>query len=147
LYGRAVGCDGDDRGHERGGPGVRRDDVGDAHDLEMARRRRFGRIGDTEHAAPARVDGVDEPGGQPRPAVADHEHAVVLVERDAGVYHDAADAGAAVVDAVAVQVLDPALGREHERDLGLAHLPPPAHSTGTGGVPTADVAPVTRVKI
>ena len=53
--------------------------------------------------------------------MAHDEHVVRLLERDALLDHQAPDARAAVVAQVAVQLLDPRLGREDERDLRLAH--------------------------
>ena len=106
AVGRKVGDRGDELAHRRVGG----DDAVDLHQLEVARRRRLGRIEDAEDAPSTRVDGLDEADRQPGPAVAHDKDAVLLVERERGVHDDAPNARAAVVDTVAVQVLDPALG-------------------------------------
>ena len=58
------------------------------------------------------------------------EHVVRLFERDALLDHQAAHARAAVVAEMPVQLLDPRLGREDERDLGFARHSDPVDVGG-----------------
>ena len=83
--------------------------------------RRLGEIVHAEHPPSARVHVGDERLRQRRPAMAHDQHVVRLLERDALLDHEAPDACASVIAQVTVQLLDPRLGREDERDLRLAH--------------------------
>ena len=64
----------------------------------------------------------DEGDGQRGPAVAGDQDVVGLLERHAGLDDDAANARAAVVGEVPMQLLDPGVGRERERDLRFPHV-------------------------
>ena len=88
---------------------------------EVRPARRLGEIVHAEHAPPACVHVGDERARQRRPAMTHDEHVVRLLERDALLDHEAAHPRAAVIGQVAVQLLDPRLGREDERDLRFAH--------------------------
>ena len=90
------------------------------------------------------VDRVDEAERERRPAVAHDERVVLLVERDRRFDHDLAHACAAVVGEVAVQLLDPRFGREHQRDgrfhdghraVGSRASDVPTRSSDCGAVP------------
>ena len=83
------------------------------------------------------------------------QHVVRLFERDALLDHETPDARAAVVAQVTVQLLDPRLGREHERDLRLAHGLPAVGAArcrsatpgSNGAAWCSGVAPVARTSV
>ena len=82
--------------------GVRRNHPVDAQRGEKLATRRFLGIEDTEQAATAPVDRLDERPRQPGPAMTHDERAVLLVERQRRVHDDLADSRTAVIGEVAV---------------------------------------------
>jgi hypothetical protein len=124
----------------------------DAHRDEVVLARWFLGIKDTEHSAAAPVHGGDQTMGERRPAIAHDEDVVVLVERDRRLDDDLTDASTAVMSKVTMELLDPRLRREDQRDgrLPRRHRPPaspaPTRSSVSGSVPRADAAPVVRAK-
>ena len=135
-------------GHDPGRPARRRDE---AIDPETG-----GQVGsalgvtDDEDAPAALVERIDERTRERRPPLPRDQDVELLVQRDRGVEDQAAHTSAAVIRAVAVEVVDPRLGGQDECDLGLpdhrlAPRPVASSSSASGGAPVAGTAPVTRV--
>ena len=78
--------------------------------------RRFFGIEDADDPPTTAVDRAHEAERQRGPPIAHDERVVLLVERDGRLDHDLTHACPAVVGEVAVQLLDPRFGREHQRD-------------------------------
>ena len=79
-----------------------------------------------------------------RPTMPGDEHVVRLFERALGLDEQRADPGTAVIGEVPVQLLDPDVGRERQRDLGLSHF---VLSGANGVCPCRRGAPVERTSI
>src|SRR5262249_12928169 len=93
---------------------------------------------DTEHEPAAAVHFVDETHGERWPPVTGDEHVVRILERERGVDEHLPYARAAVVGAVTMQLLDPWVGREDERDRDLdRHVQPFAIGLGNTSAPVA----------
>jgi hypothetical protein len=105
--------------------GVRRQHPIGTHRHEELTTGRLVGVEHPEQATVASVHRVDERARETRPAVADDERAVVLVERERWIHDHLTDAGASVVGEVPMEALDPCLRREDEGDLRLGHPLPP----------------------
>src|SRR5205823_3417386 len=79
------------------------------------------------------------------------QYVVGLLQRHARFDDEAPHAGATVITEMAMELLDPRIGREHQGDLGLAHRgvsPVDSPPTGSNGVASRNGgAPVARTKV
>ena len=75
-------------------------------------------IKDSQDTSRAIVQRVDKTTSERGPARAHHQGVVLLIERDNGFDDDLPYPSAAMIGEVSVELLDPGLGREDERDCG-----------------------------
>ena len=137
---RLLGTERNERPNECFGRGIVVDDCIDVDRLEVRAACRLGPVEHTEHATTTCVNVADECMRQRRPPMTHDENVIRLLQRNAVLDHQAPHPSAAMITEVPMEHLHPRLGRENERDLGLAHrvAAPVARTSVTDPVSSAD---------